>query len=90
MIELGCAFQLWQFCTGLDGHKLVNGTVIQGTEAAAKAEMHSTWTAMKGDKGEEMRGKMEALRKVMRTSAESGGARRGLESLQALTNDHTP
>ena len=84
MIDMGCAIQLWQMCTGLDGHKLVNGTVIQGTEQAARDEMAGTWTKMQGQDGDKMRTKMRKLRDVVRQSADSGGVRQGLQNLHDL------
>jgi len=60
---------------------LYDGTEVIGTEEAIKKEMTETWARVRGPEGEEMKGKMKALRAVYDTSWREGKSRETMEGI---------
>ncbi|WWD19336.1 hypothetical protein CI109_103795 [Kwoniella shandongensis] len=61
--------------------KLHDGTEIIGTEEAITAEMKDVFKRMKGPEGEELRERMQSLRRVAQESWKDGKARRDMEAI---------
>ena len=82
--RLSVGIPLLQFCTGHEGRTFADGTQFVGTPQAMSGEMENTWRRVRGEYGEEMRGKLARLKNLVEGSREDGQARVSLMALGRL------
>lgn len=75
----GCGVQLYQLSSGHDGHSFANGVKIDSTPENMRAELKSTWTSVRGAKGDEYRKNIAKVKSTILKSMDTGEAKKTMK-----------